>query len=92
MLPLVWIPAFSGLTVLGECAPLHPRHPGARSGAEPAGTQASRNGTSVAAWTSVGDADAMFFVLIVDWVPAFAGMTFGGCAPIFSLREGNYRT
>ncbi|MBY0225548.1 MAG: hypothetical protein K2Q28_07070, partial [Hyphomicrobium sp.] len=58
--------------------PLLQRHPGVRSEAEPAGTQTNRNGTSVPARTSVEDADAMFFPLNVDWVPAFAGMTVEG--------------
>jgi hypothetical protein len=47
-----------------------------RSEAEPAGTQTSFSKTPVAGKSAVEDADAMFFPLIVDWVPAFTGMTF----------------
>ncbi|OYX98999.1 MAG: hypothetical protein B7Y80_13255 [Hyphomicrobium sp. 32-62-53] len=51
------------------------RHPGARSVAEPAGTQASFSDTAREALAIAVDADARFVGLTVDWVPAFAGMT-----------------
>jgi hypothetical protein len=52
------------------------RHPGVRSAAEPAGIQTNLNVKAHAALADVVNSDARFPSLPVDWVPAFAGMTF----------------
>jgi hypothetical protein len=69
---------------VGECGEARitripmPRHPGARSAAQPAGTQTSGIAKAIAALEPTRVAPALINAPPVDWVPAFAGMTLVG--------------